>query len=263
MYYTGQVKAKDLFATILTLITQVQPGESTAWWKKESSLDADGVYTSKGSTGNERIVLILREDIAGRRINVGVAKDYTPGLINTAGAFVAPSTQYMEYFTATQNEGVMVGYDLSVTPDRVIIHLQGDPQIATWANPVSFLGMPLRYDVNDKLCIVGAISESAATAAACPLIEDSIGRTSINYSWAYTAAPDSPAWGDNYFLEVFHFGLDGEGLRGEIDGLYGIHSNGIADGDIIDVNGVKYKAIRRVASGNNSFPRDVLLMRQN
>jgi hypothetical protein len=56
MYFTGTVAAKDLYTTILNKITQVQAGQSEAWWKKESSLDSDGVYTSKGSTGKRALM---------------------------------------------------------------------------------------------------------------------------------------------------------------------------------------------------------------
>lgn len=263
MYFTGTVAAKDLFSTILTKITQVQAGETEAWWKKESSLDSDGVYTSKGSTGNERIVLVLRPGTNGFNFVAGMARDYTPGAINTAGAFDTLDTQNVEYFTSVQNENTMVTYDLSVTRDRVIIHVQGDKLVAAWANTVIFLGMPLRYDINDKKCVVKSASEDDTLNNACRVLEDSIGQTLQSYTWYYIASPANPSWGNNYFVETFHFGKTAEGLRGEIDGLYGTHPDGLVDGDIIDVNGTQFKVIKRVANQNNAFPRDCLLMRMN
>lgn len=261
-YFTGQVTAKDLFNTILTKITQVQAGESESWWKKESSIDADGAYTSKGSSGQERIVLVFNPGVKGHYIQAGTAKDYTPGAVNTAGAFTYLEVQNVEYFTSVQDENTLVSYDLSVTPDRVILHVQGDKLIAAWANSVIFLGMPIRYDINDRTCIAKITSEDSNVNSLCRVIEDSIGQMQQNYNWYYVGSPGNPSWGNNFFLETFHFGKTGEGLRGELDGLYGTHSDGLVDGDIIDVNGTKFKVIKRVANGNNGFPRECLLMRQ-
>jgi hypothetical protein len=262
-YFTGQVQAKDLFSTILTKITQVQAGETESWWKKESSLDADGVYTSKGSSGNERIVLVFREGTAGLSFLYGVARDYTPGAVNTAGAFDNLVTGNLEYYTSTQDQTTMVTYDISVTRDRVIIHVQGDKLISSYANSVAFLGMPLRYDINDKKCIVYAASEDAVVNGSPRVLEDSIGNVHQNYNWYYIASPGNPSWGNNFFVETLHFGKGSEGLRGELDGLYTTHPSGLIDGDVIDVNGTQFKVIKRVSNGSTAFPRDCMLMRLN
>ena len=63
MFYTGEVQAKDLYNEIIARITTIQPGESTPWWNKESSTDADGVYTSTGSTGSAYSPLNICESI--------------------------------------------------------------------------------------------------------------------------------------------------------------------------------------------------------
>lgn len=261
-YFTGQVAAKDLLGVLLSRMTQVQAGESEAWWKKESSLETDGVYTSKGSTGTERIVLVMRAGTTGQSIITGIAQDYTPGVVNTAGVFTTLETQHMYFFTTAQDVNTMITYDISVMRDRVIIHLQGDKLIAQWANPVQFLGMPIRYDINDKKCIVRACSEQNIGVNYCRVLENSIGLKSQNYTWHTTQSPGNPSWGSNYFLEPLHFGQGVEGLRGELDGIYGSHSDGLVDSDIIDVNGVKFKVIKRVVYGSNGYPRDCLLMRQ-
>lgn len=259
-YHTGTVAAKDLFATVLGKITQIQPGESDAWWKKESSLDSDGVYTSKGETGSDRIVLVFRPGTSGHFFEAGMAKDYTPGAINTAGAFNTLNLQNLEYFTTVQDVNTQVTYEVNVTRNRVIIHVQGDKLIAQWANNVMFLGMPVRYDPTDKFCILRAASEDNSITNGAVLIEDSIGLNNQTYQWKYVESPGNPSWGQNYFLEVFHFGKTGEGLRGELEGLYGSHSDGLVDGDIIELNSKQYKVIRRVSNGLNGYPRDVLLM---
>jgi hypothetical protein len=262
-FYSGEVLAKDLLSTILGHITAVQPGESAAWWVKESSLDSDGVYTSRGSTGAERIVLVFREGTVGANIVVGVARDYTPGAINTAGAFDTLTTINLRYFSATEDQNNKVKYNLSVTPDRIILHLQGDKLVGTWQNSVVFLGMPIRYNINDKKCVVLCSSENALTTSQIRLIEDSIGQTNVNYNWYYVASPSNPSWGNTYFVETLHFGLANEGLRGELDGLYGTNPNGLVDGDEIDINGKRYLVIKRQVQGNNGFPRDTLLLRKS
>lgn len=262
-YYTGTVQAKNLYTTIRDLITQVQPGESVAWWKNESSLASDGAFTSTGTSGNERIVIVLRENTIGHKLTVGTARDYTPGAVNTAGTFDNLDTQDISYYSAAAVDTALVTYDLNVTKDRIILHLQGDKLMSTWANPVVFLGMPIRYDINDRKCVVHAISEYADIANKCIVVENSIGQTKHSYDWYYTASPANPSWGNTVFLETFHFGLAGEGLRGELDGLFGCHQDGMVDGDDVDVAGVLYKVIQRKTLGSNSFPRTCLLMRKS
>lgn len=263
VYFTGTVAAKDLFTTILNKVIQVQAGQSEAWWKKESSLDSDGVYTSKGSTGAERIVLVLRPGNIGQLITTGFARDYTPGAINTAGAFDTFEAQDVYYFTSVQDQNTQITYDLNITPDRIIIHVQGDKLISGWRNSVIFLGMPLRYDINDKKCVIKSTSENSNVGNICRMLEDSIGQTLQNYTWYSVQSPGNPSWGNNFFVETLHIGNGVEGLRGELDGLYGSNPNGLVDGDVIDVTGVKFKVIKRVAVGSNAFPRDCLLLKQS
>jgi hypothetical protein len=193
-----------------------------------------------------------------------MARDYTPGVINTAGSFDTLETESLYYFTAVQDQNSQVTYDLNVTQDRIILHVQGDKLISGWRNAIIFIGMPLRYDINDKTCIVKAVSESGAIASSTArLLVDSIGQTLQNYTWYFVASPGNPSWGNNFFVETFHFGNGSEGLRGELDGIYGCNPTGLIDGDLIDVNGTKYKVIKRVATGQNNFPRDTLLFKQS
>ena len=263
MFYSGKVMASNLFNEIVSKITAVQPGESTSWWKNESSLAADGVFTSTGSTGSERIVVILREGVKGHYITAGFARDYTPGAINTTGAFDVADVSNLEYFSAVQPVTAEVTYNLNVTKDRIILHIQGDKLISTWTNGLVYLGMPIRYDINDALCLVKVQSEDAPVASRIRLIQDSIGQTLQDYLWYYTASPGNPSWGNNHFLEPLHFGKVGEGLRGELDGLFGMHPDGTVDGNIINSNGVDYLIVKRTANGSNGFPRDTLALKMS
>jgi len=264
-YYTGSVPARNLFSTILGHITAVQPGETTSWWKKESSLDADGAYTSVGSSGTERIVLVFREANVGREFTAGFARDYTPGAVNTAGAFDNITTSQVKYFTATQNQDIVITYDVNVTKDRVIIHVQGDKLISGWQNTVVYLGMPIRYDSTDKRCVVFAQSENAAAAYNSKLnfLQDSVNAMFKAYDWKYVDSPGNPSWGNNYFLETLHFGIVGEGLRGELEGLYGTNPTGMVDGDDIDVLGERYKVVIVQNYIYNAFPRTALLIKKS
>lgn len=262
MYYEGTVLAQNLYQEIVSKITAIQPGSTTAWWVNESSLADDGVFTSKGSTGNERIVLIFRPGEAGQYIEVGIARDYTPGAINTSGAFDNLSVTRMNYFTSKNSDMTYVTYHLSITKDRIILHLQGDKLISNYGNPVAYLGLPIRYDKTDRKAVLMAVSESFSKNNVCIVIEDSLNQTLQDYNWYYTAAPGAPSWGGNYFLEPLHIGKNGEGLRGELEGLYGLHSDGVVDGNIITDNGTDYIVIKRIANGNNSFPRPTLAMKK-
>ena len=199
MFYTGEVQANDLYNEIIAKITAIQPGETTPWWNKESSLDSDGVYTSTGSTGSERIVLILREGVIGKNLIAGFARDYTAGSINTTGAFDNSSVDIVDYFSAVQAGTTLVRYNLNVTKDRVILHVQGDKLVAATNSSVTYLGMPIRYDVSDKYCVVNAISTNAPVASRIKLIQDSIGQVLFDYLWYYTASPGNPSWGNNHF----------------------------------------------------------------
>lgn len=263
-YHTGIVQARDLFQTILAKITQTQPEASSPYWKSEASLASDAVFTSRGTSGSDRIVLTFKEGVIGHYFIVGYAKDYTPGAVNTAGAFSMLQEQNIMYYSTVQNVDVMVTYHLSITAERIIIHVQGDKLITQWQNTVLFLGTPIRYDANDKLCVIKSASENSySTADRCFVIEDSIGVNHRPYTWHSTQSPGSPSWGNKYFVETFHFGFGAEGLRGEIDGLYGAHDSGLVDGDQVDVNGKRYLVIIRRAAGTNSFPRTCLLMRMS
>lgn len=261
MFYTGEVKASDLYSEIITKITTIQPGETSPWWHKESSLDSDGVYTSTGSTGSERIVLILREGTVGKNLMVGFARDYTAGSINTTGAFDNSSVDILDYFSAVQDGTTMVRYNLNMTKDRIILHVQGDKLIAQTNSSLAYLGMPVRYDVSDKYCVLKSTTTNSALAARPKLIQDSIGQVLHDYYWYYTASPGNPSWGNNHFLEPLHFGKVGEGLRGELDGLFGIHPDGVVDGNVINSNGNDYLIIKRAGANHNGFPRDTLAMK--
>lgn len=262
-YYSGTVKAKDLFTTILNHITAIQPGESQAWWRNESSLASDMAFTSTGSSGTDRIVITLREGTQGRNLTIGTARDYTPGPINAAGTYDNLVTQDVYYFSSTQSVDAMVSYDLNVTKDRIILHVQGDKLIGVWSNAVAYIGMIARYDPNDRTAIGFAVSENDGTANRFKMVENSIGTAQQDYGWYYVASPDNPSWGNTYFLEILHVGNAGEGLRGELDGLYGMHQNGTVDGDEIDVSGTRYKVIQRRSNGHNGFPRTCLVMKKS
>lgn len=263
MYHTGKVKAQDLYNAIVSKVTAVQPGESTAWWTNQSSLAADGVFASTGSTGNERIIAIIRPGTVGHFLVIGYARDYTPGSINTTGAFDLAEVQNMEYFTTAQAATAEVTYHLNITKDRIILHIQGDKLITGWANGVAYIGMPIRYDVNDKRCIVKCFSEDAPIKERIRLIQDSINQTLQDYTWHWTASPGNPSWGGNYFIEPLCFGKTGEGLRGELDGLFGMHPDGVVDGNVVNSNGNDYLIIKRTVNGNNGFPRDCLALKMS
>lgn len=261
-YYTGTVQAKDLFATLLDKITMVHPGASESWWKKESSIESDSVYVSTGSSGKDRIIFTLKEGVVGQYIIWGSAKDYTPGAANLAGSFVSAKSNNLYYFSAKQDPAVTVSYDLNITKDRIILHLQGDKLINGWYNPVMFFGIPTRYDQNDKTCIVRAQSENWELSSTVPQVcEDSVGNAWATYAWQYVSAGANPSWGGNYFTETFHLNHGTEGLRGELEGLYGTAPGKIVDGDIVDIQGTQFKAIQRVANGYNAFSRDILLLK--
>ena len=261
-YYTGSVQAKDLFATLLDKITMVHPGASESWWKKESSIESDSVYVSTGASGKERIVFTFKEGVVGQYITWGTAKDYTPGAANLAGSFVQPKSNNMYYFKDKQDPNVVVNYDLNITKDRIILHLQGDKLINNWNNPVMFFGIPVRYDQDDRTCIVRAMSEGWDASTSYPsLCEDSIGNAWPQYAWQYAGSPVNPSWGGNYFTETLHLAHNTEGLRGELEGIYGTAPGKITDGDIVDIQGTQFKAIQRVTYGYNAFPRDILLLK--
>lgn len=261
-YYTGSVQAKDLFATLLDKITMVHPGASESWWKKESSIESDSVYVSTGTSGKDRIIFTFKEGQAGYYLTCGTALDYTPGAANLAGSFSFPKSANMYYFSAKQDPNVVVNYDLNITKDRIILHVQGDKLINGWYNPVLYVGIPVRYDQNDNRCIVRAMSEGWDGSASQPQIAtDSINNAWPSYSWQYVGAATNPSWGGNYFTETLHLNYSNEGLRGELEGLYGTAPGKIVDGDIVDIQGTQFKAIQRVAYGINAFPRDILLLK--
>ncbi|WP_422661728.1 hypothetical protein ACK8P5_25580 (plasmid) [Paenibacillus sp. EC2-1] len=261
-YYSGKVASKNLYSTLIGHIAAVQPGESLAWWKKESSLDSDGVYTSTGSSGSERIVLVFRENTIGSSITVGTAKDYTPGVINTAGAFDQLRVQNMVYYTSAQADSVEVSYDINITKDRIIIHLQGDKLIAAWQNPVLYIGMPIKYDVNDRRCVVLAISENPVShAGGLYVLQDANNVPNPVYTWHHVNSPGNPSWGNSAFLEVLHFGYGLEGLRGEFEGLYVTNPLNMVDGTEVDVTGTRFKTI--VSKGAGNFPRATFLLKMS
>lgn len=263
MFYSGTVKAQDLYNEIVSKVTAIHDG-GAPWWVNQSSLAADGAFASTGSKGTDRIVVILRPGVAGHYITTGYARDYTPGGINTTGAFDVSVVQNMEYYmTASPATTSNVTYHLNITKDRIILHVQGDKLISGWANTVGFIGMPIRYDVNDKFCIGQVYSEDAPTAARIRLIQDSINQTNQEYTWHNTASPGNPSWGNNYFLEILNFGKLGEGLRGELDGIYGMHSDNLVDGNVVNNNGNDYLIIKRVVNGLNGFPRDCLALKMS
>lgn len=260
-FHTGTVTAKNLFSTILSKITQTQPEASAPYWVSESSVPGDAAYTSKGSTGTERIVIRLLEGNVGQYFSVAHAYDYTPGVANVAGSFTNLVNENMYYFTSKQNDDVEVTYHLDVTPDRIIIHVQGDKLISSWQNSVLYVGMPIRYDTTDKKFIVKGQSENSNYSNSITVLENSIGGRNVEYQWYFVNVPNNPSWGGKFFVETFHIGNSTEGLRGELDGLYGAHPNGLVDGDEIDVNGQRYLVIKRRANGNNAFPSECLLLK--
>lgn len=248
MFYTGKVSAENLYSELISIITSVQPGASSPWWTKESSLEGDGVFTSTGSNGDERIVLILREGLKGQYLIAGYSRDYTSGELNTTGAFDVPEVSNLYYFTTAQPVTSEVTYNLNITKDRIILNVKGDKLITQWANGLIYLGMPIRYDTSDRLCIVKVQNEYSPVSSRARLIQDSIGQTLHDYTWHFTASPGNPSWGGNVFLEVLGFGKTGEGLRGELDGLFSTHPDNMVDDQIVDHNGVDYLVIKRVSN---------------
>lgn len=271
VYHTDNVAAKDLIAVISEWITKpykntegvaCEEGETGAWWKKVT----DGVFYSKGSSGKENIFLIIKEHTAGHKFTV----DFAFGSSTSKNAGDNYSYQPSEaseteivYFKTKQDKDVKVSYDLNITKDRIILHVQGDKLIKDSLNPVVYLGMPFRYDPDDKFCIVKGQSENELSKYKSKLnvLQDATRGKESEYEWYHIKTPRNPSWGNNYFIETLYFGKENEGLRGELEGLYGLVADHVGDGDVIKVSNSYYKAIVVQPNKNNAFPREILLMK--
>ncbi|SYX83994.1 hypothetical protein [Paenibacillus alvei] len=276
VYYSDSVAAKDLIPTIWSLITKplekaknesCENGKTGACW--EQVCEAEGVFYSNGSSGKENIFLIIKEHIAGYKFKV----NFAIGSSSHENAGCKYSYQPLEgsetevvYFKSEQDKNVKVSYDINITEDRIILHVQGDKQIGDSQNPVVYLGMPIRYEKDDKLCIVKAQSENELPIYKSKLnvLQDPTrvqsGQKS-EYEWYHIKTPRNPSWGNSYFIETLYFGKENEGLRGELEGLYGLVADNVNNGDVLKVSNSLYKAIVVQPYKDNAFPREILLMK--
>lgn len=162
-FYQGTTTSANLMNELLSKITAVQPGETEPWWINESTDPNHVVLTSKGSSGNARIVVWMTPYPQYGFIRVRIARDYIPGAAGELGTLVdyvpyqvssyygygldvrmRVSYYFVDRLSGGSNpyivsdpipETLHVSYYLVVQKDYLILGLIGDPSYYDWALP--------------------------------------------------------------------------------------------------------------------------------
>lgn len=245
--YKGKINARQ-FATLLNTIL-VDAG----YTEISSNKSTDGfVYKSMGESGTDEFYVRIF-DPNSNRLKVSIAEKYKP---NTVLGIEGTFTNYYDTDCITWNTTIgdarlEIQYVININKDRIIIFVSGNPAEANYCKSLSYIGLPKRYDPNDK----GAGFAGITGTTRMPWNNEqnwvALRNRAQSTIFAYNTAAYIPAkavgWNNQLFFSPIIIGSSAEGPRGELDGLYQIKSidenNEVLHGDTFTQGGKTYMII--------------------
>lgn len=245
--YKGQVGCRQLAQVLHDALI------AEGYQESSSDITTDGrVYSSLG-TDNQSLFFIRIKDPKSNYLTIGIYEKYDPNPTNgLPGVFTNGfDGDNITWNTSGTADRIKVNYIFNVTLDRVIIYVDGMKAEPNKANSLTYIGLPKRYDANDK----GGNFAGMAFTTRGPFNSHNTWRALRNralvpqsdYEMDFYNVARSYGWGKQLFFSPIFIGRDDEGARGELDGLYHLEKTDanieVQPGDTFVKDGKTYMVI--------------------
>lgn len=249
--FSGKVKLNELYANIVQGFKTIVGSPWSIHYENASSV----VMKSVGTTGTDKLFFRLEvgnsKDTTGNKLVVGIAED----VMATDGSIPVSKVEVKKDFlchNALVDSNLLIDYQVSVQPNRIIIYLQGDVNSVSGVANLGYFGVLNRYATETDSSALG-IGLSYNGDNGIRTIRDKDKLTVNNIYDAYSAMlPVNPGWGSLYHLAPLIMCNGVEGARGELIDIYAVPSAGVSHGDEIKVGTKTYK-VYSLSIGGQSF----------
>jgi hypothetical protein len=252
--YAGRVNCRQLLNTLHNAML------AEGYQEISSDIATDGrVYKSTGIDGENEFYIRVQDPLSNYLL-VGFYDKYTPGTPGVPGAFGNGHTQScVTWNRSSTSNSLMVAYIFNINKDRVIIQCEGLKVNSGNCSSLTYIGMPKRYDLNDKNCNFGGIAGSTRMDSNNEAMWKALrGRNlapNFWYEMDYYMPPRSYGWGNKIFFSPIFIGHDDEGPRGELSGLYTLEAGDAFEFQHYDTfkkDGKTYIILSRANDFNNN-----------
>lgn len=249
--FSGKVKMNELYANIVQGFKTIVGSPWSVYYENASTI----VLKSVGTTGTDKLFFRLEvgntKDTTGNRLVTSVAED----TMSSDGSIPVGKVEVKKDFlchNALVDTNLLIDYQVSVQPNRILIYLQGDVNSVTGISNLGYFGVLNRYATeNDSAALCVGLSYNGDNGIRTLRDKDKL--TVNNIYDAYSAMlPVNPGWGSLYHLAPQIMCNDVEGARGELIDVYAVPSAGVSHGDEIKVGAKTYK-VYSLSIGGKSF----------
>lgn len=249
--FSGKVKMNELYANIVQGFKTIVGSPWSIYYETASAI----VLKSVGTTGTDKLFVRLEagntKDTKGNKLVLSVAED----VMSSDGSIPTGRVEIKKDFlchTDPVDSNLLIDYQVSVQPNRIIVYLQGDVNSVTGISNLGYAGLLNRYATETDSSALG-IGLSYNGDNGIRTLRDKDKLTVNNIYDAYSAMlPVNPGWGSLYHLAPLIMCNGVEGARGELIDIYAVPSAGVSHGDEIKVGTKTYK-VYSLSIGGQSF----------
>lgn len=217
--HQGRAKAKDMITVFDTILKSAGYEEVTFQFPIVGKL-----YKSMGENGTSKFYIRL-SPVNFQYIEVSIYEDYLVQEVSGVGSTLIPVNEKMNnsvIWSTTSLEDIDIDYIININKDRAIIFVEGEETDTRSRSGLCYVGIPIRYDVNDTGSSLAGIASLGSITAQSVAWFAQKNKALINqfaYTFAYYTPSRSYGIGEQLFSSPLIIGSPDEGPRGEIDDL--------------------------------------------
>lgn len=268
-YFSGRVKMKDLFTSIVNDIKGIIDSPWTIHYESTTKI----TLKSQGSSGTDVMFTEISRgnttSTNGNYLVVGVSD----GIDSSTGNALTNSLLHTKNFlchTSAVDNNLLIDYQISIKPDRIILWVQGDVNSVTGISNMAYLGLMKRYAIEvDSNAHCMGVSYNGDNGVRTIRDKNGLTTTAIAgassnvYDAFATLLPANPGWGDLYHVSPIVMANNTEGARGELYDVFAISSAGVSHGDEITIATKVHKIFNLSAGGNTFLPGTTVAVQMN
>lgn len=251
--FSGRVKINQLYDSLVQGFKNIVNSPWTVHYENANML----VLKSVGTSGTEKMFFKLEpgntKNTTGHYLVVGIAEDVS----TVDGSIPSGKIEHKKNFhvhSSAVDTNLLVDYQVSVKPDRIIIWLSGDTNSTTGVSVLGYFGLLNRYATENDSSAFG-IGLSYNGDDGIRTLRDKDKLTVNNIYDSFTAMlPVNPGWGGLYHLSPIIMCNNVEGPRGELYDVYYVPAAGVSHGDEIKVGTKTYKVYNLSVGGLSFLP---------
>ncbi|OKP93687.1 hypothetical protein [Paenibacillus sp. P32E] len=249
--FSGKVRINQLYDA---LASHLKSSAAAVLWTPVNEAETALSLTSTGISGTDN--LFVKLDAGNSKSATGNQLVLTvTDLISEDGMVSATRCdRNVVVFSAAVDTNLLCEYDLSVTKDRIILCVKGDPYANNNVSMIAYAGLFKRYssEMNSMAQGIG-VSYQGDNGFYC--LQDITAQQYYNvYQGRSVIVPLNPGWGTLYNGNPVILANMYEGARGELLDILALHYSGVTAGDQIKMNSKEYKVLQLTTNGSSFLP---------